>query len=242
MCTIIFAHQLLDEAPVFFAANRDERLDRPAAPPERIQEGPIPVLAPRDLEGGGTWLGINAEGVLAAITNRFGATIDADRRSRGELPFEALRHPSAAEAAEHLRQLDATEYNGFHLLVADTDHAYLVSSDAHFLSSTRLDPGLIIVTERSLGAADNARKKRLFARCRQLLDADEFSEATLQTLLSECDRGSIDATCIRLPELNYGTRSASIIRLNSSPRFLHAEGPPCEAEWDDLTEDLLLLF
>ena len=64
------------------AANRDEFLKRPAAPPSIWEEG---WLAPRDLEAGGTWLGLNPRGLFVGVTNRAGVHRASDRRSRGLL-------------------------------------------------------------------------------------------------------------------------------------------------------------
>ena len=69
VCTLVFAWQVFPDAPVVAAANRDELLDRPSEPPSVIEEEPG-VVAPRDAEAGGTWIGYNEHGVLVAITNR----------------------------------------------------------------------------------------------------------------------------------------------------------------------------
>ena len=72
VCTLVVAWRVFETAPVCVAANRDESFDRPAAPPS-VREGDPAVLAPRDERAGGTWLGYNEAGVLAAITNRWAA-------------------------------------------------------------------------------------------------------------------------------------------------------------------------
>jgi uncharacterized protein with NRDE domain len=226
MCTVILAHRILDNAPLLFGANRDEQLARPAEPPKFRDDTALRTVTPRDIEAGGTWLGVNEAGVLSAITNRFGRTIDASRRSRGELVDLALEHASAAAASAAVGNLVADDYNGFHLLCADKDHAWLVWSDGETLSRSKLSSGLIVITERSLGAASTARRERVLAECRQLIEDGVFDEAHLQEVLSICDDASIDATCVRIPTMNYGTRSSTIIRLGETERLLHAEGPP----------------
>jgi uncharacterized protein with NRDE domain len=70
VCTLVFAWQVFTDAPVVAAANRDELFDRPSASPDVIDESPR-VLAPRDEEAGGTWIGYNEHGVSVAITNRW---------------------------------------------------------------------------------------------------------------------------------------------------------------------------
>ena len=241
MCTVIVAHRVFDDAPILFGANRDERLDRPSEPPELRAQRPVAAVSPRDLKAGGTWLGINASDVLAAITNRFGKPADADRRSRGEVVDIALENDSAQSAAAAIAELSATDYNGFHLLCVDTREAHLVWSDGKTMSHTRLEPGLIVLTERSLGAADNARKERVLGECRARLESGELDEAGLQQILSECEDGSIDATCVSIPSIDYGTRSSTIIRLGEQRRLLHADGPPCSTGYEDMSSLLVEL-
>ncbi|ELK45622.1 hypothetical protein D320_21146, partial [Haloferax sp. BAB-2207] len=72
MCTLILAWQVFEDAPVVVAANRDEQLGRPAEPPRRWENGDGPaIVAPRDAEAGGTWVGYNDAGVFVGITNRW---------------------------------------------------------------------------------------------------------------------------------------------------------------------------
>ena len=59
MCLIVFAWKLLPATPLLVAANRDEYYDRPAAPAGWWQDHPQ-IYAGRDLQSGGTWLGIQS--------------------------------------------------------------------------------------------------------------------------------------------------------------------------------------
>ena len=68
MCTLIAIHRRIPGAPLVVAANRDEFLDRPTEGPAVRDGDPAPVLAPRDVRAGGTWLGLGAHGVFAAVT------------------------------------------------------------------------------------------------------------------------------------------------------------------------------
>ena len=119
MCLLIFAHQLSADYPLMVAANRDEFHARPTAPAAFWSEYPG-LLAGRDLEQGGTWMGVTREGRFAAVTNYRDpdATITAPR-SRGELPLEYLagRKTPAAYLADLAKR--GNEYAGFNLLVGD---------------------------------------------------------------------------------------------------------------------------
>ena len=84
MCLILFAAGAHSGFPLIVAANRDEAYDRSAAPAALWEDDPN-VYGGRDLERGGTWLGISRNGRFAAITNyRQGARTDDASRSRGE--------------------------------------------------------------------------------------------------------------------------------------------------------------
>ena len=95
MCSIVLITQQRDMNALIVAANRDEKLDRPAGDPRIDENSPIARIRPVDEAQGGTWLGLNAMGVFAGITNRFMAPNDPTRSSRGSLPLLALEEPWA---------------------------------------------------------------------------------------------------------------------------------------------------
>src|SRR4029453_10889790 len=95
------------------AANRDEFLARPAAPPMPSDDGRW--FAPRDLQAGGTWLGVNAGGVFVGVTNRTSGPRDPSRRSRGLLVLEALESRDGESLPARASAPDPAPHNGFHL-------------------------------------------------------------------------------------------------------------------------------
>ncbi len=150
MCLILVAYRIHPEFPMIVVANRDEFYERPTAVasiwPE--QNG---ILAGRDLQAQGTWLGITASGRLAAVTNYRGdRTPVAGSRSRGELVAEFLR--SDQEAETYLSGLIkcSDNYQGYNLLVFDgeklayasnrgTDRLQLLGPGVYGLSNKHLD-------------------------------------------------------------------------------------------------------
>ena len=85
------------------------------------------IVGGRDRTAGGTWLGVNAMGVIAGVLNRPGSLGPASgKRSRGELPLIALRERSAREAAEAVMSLDAGSFRSFNLVLADREDAIVV--------------------------------------------------------------------------------------------------------------------
>lgn len=148
MCLITFAWRPGHAQPLVVAANRDEFYARPSAALSEWQDAPG-VFAGRDLEAGGTWLGISHGGRFAALTNIRDLQQPAGQRSRGELPANFLRsHLSAQDYIEALNA-SAADYSGFNLLVGDgqqlcyfnshSGEARALSAGVYGLSNARLD-------------------------------------------------------------------------------------------------------
>jgi len=127
MCTLVILRQPDAAWPLLLAANRDELRSRPWRAPGRHWPDRADVVAGMDELAGGSWLGINDYGVVAAVLNRVGSLGPAeDKRSRGELVLEALDHATAHAAASALSDLNPDAYRPFNLIVADAREAYWV--------------------------------------------------------------------------------------------------------------------
>lgn len=119
MCLILIAHRAHADLPLVVAANRDEHYLRPSAQAQFWPEADH-IVAGRDLEAGGTWLGLTRQGRFAAVTNiRKGPAVESAPRSRGELVQNFLtgNEPPAEYCQRVLER--AHEYRGFNLLVGD---------------------------------------------------------------------------------------------------------------------------
>jgi uncharacterized protein with NRDE domain len=218
------------------ASNRDEFLARPALPPTRWPGQPA-VLAPRDVQAGGTWLGVNAHRLFVGVTNRHGAARDERRASRGQLVAEALREASVEALHGRLSGLGPSVYNPFHLFYADAaGHAGLTVCDGTRLTQRWLPPGLHVLTERSFGAGDDGPR---VARAEDSLAAGggHLSLAAWKEVLrAHGARDVRDGTCIHAPEVGYGTRSSFVLQLSADCRedaCAWTEGPPCTSPWVD---------
>ena len=241
MCTILLAWRCLDDARYVLAANRDEMLSRPAAPPRRLCPSP-PVFGGRDLLAGGTWLAVTARGRLAAVTNRRGAGDEAIRDprrvSRGTIPLRILRAAGTGEALARIRPAD---HNPFNLLVIDADAAIAGHGDGHATSMpvVTLAPGPHVLCVHDVDDTSHAKEQRLGERLREVLagrrSAAAVAEAMVEILRSHISDGAArDAACVHDGE--YGTVSASLVGLDAAGGLLyrHAQGHPCTTAFLDV--------
>jgi uncharacterized protein with NRDE domain len=236
VCTLAVAWRTDRRWPVVVAANRDERLARPAEGwALRDGVGGVRIAAPRDVRAGGTWIGVSARGVFAGLTN-YHAPLewypDLDRRSRGELVGLALAARSAGAAREALAGVDGAEWNPFHLLVADAERALLLWHDGERGALEDLDPGLHVVTERS---PHGACPRGELVRARWPVDP---ALPKLRELLTVHAPPDDRATCIHHDPV-YGTRSAAVLRLAddlAASELYASAGRPCTTALEDLSD------
>lgn len=140
MCLILIAWQKNRDFPVMIAANRDEFHARPSAPADFWPQHPD-LVGGRDLQQGGTWLGITRGGRFAAVTNfREPGPPVVPSVSRGWLVQDYLLGKSAPE--DYLQRVAqrADHYNGFSLLVGDRDELAYFSNRSG--GPQRLEAGL----------------------------------------------------------------------------------------------------
>ena len=152
MCLILFAYQQHSQYPFVLAANRDEFYARPTAPLHTWEDTP-PILAGRDLQAGGTWLGLGQAGRFAALTNVRGiGPVLSNPPSRGQLTRDFLQSTLSAE--HYLEQLStkANHYQGFNLLLADDTGLWYFSNRSK-QPPLRLTPGIYGLSNHLLDTA-----------------------------------------------------------------------------------------
>jgi uncharacterized protein with NRDE domain len=239
VCTLAAFVRTLPGYTLVVAANRDEMLARPSAPPTVLREAPRAVGG-RDLVAGGTWLALAETGLVAGVLNRRGAEPpDPSRRSRGQLCLELLACPSAAAAAARVAGEPAGRYNGFNLLVADAREAVVASQPANASPRlTGLEPGLHVLTNLDVNDPTCPRIAASYAGFAAAGDAfradghEPALVARLRAVLADhqiaADPRGPGSLCLHGE--GYGTRSSTIILVPQGgrpPRYFHADGPPC---------------
>src|SRR5919109_4674187 len=137
MCLIVLAWRLRPDLPLVVAANRDEFHARPAAP-AAFWEDHSQILAGRDLEARGTWMGVSRSGRFAAVTNFRGGQEPRAIESRGALVSRFLSN--GEKPGTYVQGLKKNLYSGFNLLVADDEELWSVSNRGG--EAQRLEPGI----------------------------------------------------------------------------------------------------
>ena len=158
MCLIVVAWRIHPDYPLVVAANRDEFYARPSAAIARWPDAPH-VIGGRDLEAGGTWLGITDSERFAAVTNVREQGMAKGVLTRGALARNFLT--SELAASDYAQKLDNQQYSGFNLLLADGDElVYCTNRDG---APRVLPPGVYGLSNHLL---DSPWPKLLTARHR----------------------------------------------------------------------------
>jgi uncharacterized protein with NRDE domain len=233
MCLLALLFRVAADAAVVVGANREEAYARPGEPPQ-LFKGSVRFVAGRDPFAGGTWLGVNQHGVLAAVTNRPKSHLPAQPRSRGLLVRDLLGCPSTRAAAElAVRELSQERYAGCNVLCADAASACVLHA-GDWLRVRPLPPGIHVLTAHDV---NDANDRRLAHALRWLKErGPETASACVAALRELCaQRGDADPPmCLRGER--GGTISSSVIALRASLArsvYLHAQGPPDQTPYLD---------
>ncbi|MFT7773434.1 NRDE family protein [Roseateles sp.] len=217
MCLAAFALNAHPRFPLVIAANRDEFFARPAAPMAWWPASGVELLAGRDLEAGGTWLGLTRSGRLALLTNvrEPGRQVDG-APSRGELVVDWLA--SRDDGADFAARLKPG-YNGFNLVTAD-----LARGAWHWISNrapapVALGPGLHGLSNAAL---DTPWPKTIGLKADLARALDDAADAQqLVTRLMEALADAAPAADASLPDTGVGLVRERLL----SPRFVRMPDP-----------------
>ncbi|WP_028402800.1 NRDE family protein [Ectobacillus panaciterrae] len=223
MCLVNFAYKMDSKYDLVVAANRDEFYERPTSQAHFWEDAPY-VLAGRDLEKMGTWMGITKQGRFAALTNyRDPNEVRDNKRSRGELVSRFLIGEELPQSYLKSIQQHRDQYPGFNLIVGDLHSLYYYSNMENDIRL--LEPGLYGLSNHLLDTPwPKVRKgKEGLKRCLQgspenmkeclfssLQHADPAPDEELPStgVSLEWER-KLSPLFIQTPE--YGTRSSTLV-------------------------------
>ncbi|WP_251551522.1 NRDE family protein [Neobacillus muris] len=226
MCLILFAYQVHPVYKLVIAANRDESYERPTAPAYYWEDEPH-ILAGRDLEKMGTWMGVTKDGRFAALTNyRNPKESTEGKRSRGELVAEALKASNLDIYMKGLKNR-SDWYPGYNLIAGGTDGLYYFSNiDKNLI---RLEPGIygvsnhLLDTEWPKVVKGKAELSKVINGSREIL-VDELFKLLQNSDPAPDDRLPQTGVSLELERIlsplfikseHYGTRSSTVLLMSN---------------------------
>jgi uncharacterized protein with NRDE domain len=232
MCLIVFAYESVPGYRLILAGNRDEYYDRPTRAASFWEQNPS-VLAGKDLEAGGTWLGVHKKGRISFLTNyRKLNSHNPDAKSRGYLVKNYLTgNDSAYSFLDNLNS--PGQFNGFNLFTGDPESFYHYSNINQRIE--KVEPGTHGISNALL---DTPWPKVRYAKNKfqELLENEYLDEDLFFDLLTNKQTYSSDhlpetglspelekaVSSIFIQTENYGTRSSTLlfIRDNGHMRFV----------------------
>lgn len=244
MCLLAIQYRLVPEAPILVAANREEAYDRPWHNPS-IQPGKPRVMCGIDGKAGGTWLGVNQNGLFIGASNRFKFANPVAPKSRGVLCLELLRANSARHAVDiALEELTANKYEGVNFIIADSESGWAVHSHDD-TEVVEMEEGLNIIANGDMNDPRDERVK--LARRLLTLQTLDSPVKFLAVASKAFARGPVgpDRPSMIMRGQEKGTVSSTLIALGKKPRdaiYQFAAGAPDQARYEDyspLLRDIL---
>ena len=243
MCLILFAWQPDDTHKLVVAANRDEYLHRDTLPANYWEDAPH-VLAGKDLEANGTWLGVTRTGRFAAVTNFRKPDNTEYQRSRGLLTANFLKGSDTASGYLSLIEANADEYAGFNLIISDGDELWYLSNRDN-TGKQKLTPGIYGLSNHLLDTPwpKVKRGKKKFSDIiqtqaiphphllRMLNDKQEASKDELpNTGIGKIFERMLSPMFIKIP--GYGTRASTVLSISSRGDVLFIEQNHPEEDYE----------
>jgi len=235
MCWIAVLLGVNAHYPLIVAANREESRIRPSRPPFQWAGSPT-VWAGRDELAGGTWLGVNATGLVAAVTNRPADSRDATLRSRGLLCLDTLRCDSPGSArAFFVAELSRRRFNPFNLLCVNHVAGWVGTWQGDI---RELEPGIHIVS--NFGDVDDETLP-VVGKARDRIASIDIASPVIDDLFASLGRIAAQ-TDEPLPLCraggDYGTVSSSLVAVDADgtvAAYWHAPGPPSEVPYSPVS-------
>ena len=213
MCVVALAWQVHQDWPIILVGNRDEFHARPAAAMQAWDDD-SGIVAGRDLQAGGTWLGVQPHRRrIVVVTNVRGAFPDPAQESRGALVVDMLRGGGRfADPAP----ADLDRFNAFNLFAVEGDKARLLSNRPAPAIDV-LDPGVHALANESVDIPC-PRADRLAALLRGQAKKPDPDFGALMAALTQSD-----APALFLPGETYGTRCSTLVAVSRAGHVMMVE-------------------
>jgi uncharacterized protein with NRDE domain len=234
MCLIFLSLNTHPAYKLIVAGNRDEFYARKTAAAEFWKDEPE-ILAGRDLEAGGTWLGMNRSGKISMLTNyRDPQNINPHAPSRGQLVLDYLKtsiHPSAY--LEHVAQTGKS-YNGFNLITGTPDELWYYSNYREGIE--KLEPGFYGISNQLLETpwpkVQRGKEKLKLILSQPTINPDHLFEALYDDQRAPDDKLPNTGLSLEREQAlssmfikteNYGSRCSTVILIDRKYQVFFSE-------------------
>nr|GEU50043.1 transport and Golgi organization 2 homolog [Tanacetum cinerariifolium] len=261
MCISVFIWQAHPLYPLLLFLNRDEFHHRPTEALHWWEDGNI--LGGRDVTAGGTWLASNKQGRVAFITNvRELNSLSA--KSRGDLPVRFLKSDKTPLKFAEEIVMEADQYNGFNLLIADLSSMNMVyvtnRLEGGSCHVTSVPPGIHVLSNASLDTPW-PKAQRLEHGFRESLNQYGDGELPVNEMVDKLMGNTVKDNLSKLPQIyppefeyqlssvfvdtvsvkgRYGTRSTSALAVKASGEVFFYEKHLENDVWIEQTETYLI--
>lgn len=234
MCVLVLVSDPAPGVALAVAANRDEYLHRLSIGPNELAPG---VFGGKDLEAGGTWLGVNKHGLVVAVTNRRMPPRLRTSPSRGKVCLGALQLQNIDEVQRFVTEQTASlRYPGFNLIAMQHGRGICLQFDGR-IRPVRIDGGVHVVSShRDMDDPNMPERKVVLSRLAGWAGMGML-EDRLRDILR--DHEETDGWAVCKHGNGYGTVSSTLIVVPSGGlqgiRYLYSAGPSCRNAFQDVS-------
>ena len=223
MCTLFIYRSKNTDWPVLIASNRDEYLARTFKPPGYHWNNSI--FAGKDILEGGSWLGLNENGLCAAILNRASYKLkDKNLNSRGKIIIDILKKSDARSALTYVKSYFKKNTRFFNLFISDYKNAFWIKYDQNEFKSFEVPYGFSIIDNYDLNDKKSPKQKLyrdIFLKKKLPNPSINYFKSWQELLFLENKYNNVNLSSVFVKDKNnnYGTVCSSIIGLPNKKKI-----------------------
>ena len=223
MCTLFIHRSKNSDWPILIANNRDEYLARTFKSPGYHWNNSI--FAGKDILEGGSWLGLNENGLCAAILNRASNKLkDKNLNSRGKIIIDILKKSDAKSALKYIESYFKKDTRFFNLFISDYKNAFWIKYDQNELESFEVPYGFSIIDNYDLNDNKSPKQKLyrdIFLKKKLPNPSINYFKSWQELLFLEdkYDNVNLSSVFVKDKNNNYGTVCSSIIGLPNKKKI-----------------------
>ena len=223
MCTLFIHRSKNSDWPILIANNRDEYLDRTFKPPGYHWNNSI--FAGKDILEGGSWLGLNENGLCAAILNRESNKLkDKNLNSRGKIIIDIMKKSDAKSALKYIESYFNKDTRFFNLFISDYENAFLIKYDQNKFKSFVVPYGFSIIDNYDLNDKKSPKQKLyrdIFLKKKLPNPSINYFKSWQELLFLEKKYNNVNLSSVFVKDKNnnYGTVCSSIIGLPNKKKI-----------------------